>query len=80
ACLDAGDGMVILERRAAVTDGTWRLTGIFQGRLTKRGMGNRKKWISCALWFQTKSKGRLGALSFLLSRCRSGLCEQRTTW
>ncbi|SMQ97891.1 conditioned medium factor (density-sensing factor) [Xanthomonas fragariae] len=33
ACLDAGDGMVILERRAAVTDGTWRLKGIFQGRL-----------------------------------------------
>ncbi|SMQ98089.1 hypothetical protein PD5205_03169 [Xanthomonas fragariae] len=25
--------MVILECRAAVTDGTWRLTGIFQGRL-----------------------------------------------
>ncbi|SMQ99688.1 hypothetical protein PD885_02455 [Xanthomonas fragariae] len=25
ACLDAGDGMVILERRAAVTDGTWHL-------------------------------------------------------
>ncbi|WP_425477729.1 choice-of-anchor X domain-containing protein, partial [Xanthomonas fragariae] len=25
--------MVILERRAAVTDGTWRLKGIFQGRL-----------------------------------------------
>jgi len=24
--------MVILERRAAVTDGTWRLKGIFQGR------------------------------------------------
>ncbi|WP_234419632.1 hypothetical protein, partial [Xanthomonas fragariae] len=32
-CLDAGDGMVILECRAAVTDGTWRLKGIFQGRL-----------------------------------------------
>ncbi|WP_234408198.1 hypothetical protein, partial [Xanthomonas fragariae] len=32
-CLDEGDGMVILECRAAVTDGTWRLTGIFQGRL-----------------------------------------------
>ncbi|WP_209019692.1 hypothetical protein, partial [Xanthomonas fragariae] len=31
--LDAGDGMVILECRAAVTDGTWRLKGIFQGRL-----------------------------------------------
>ncbi len=24
--------MVILECRAAVTDGTWRLKGIFQGR------------------------------------------------
>ncbi|MDM7572715.1 hypothetical protein QT894_10205, partial [Xanthomonas fragariae] len=36
ACLDAGDGMVILEYRAAVTDGTWRLTGIFQGRLNKK--------------------------------------------
>ncbi|WP_234410114.1 hypothetical protein, partial [Xanthomonas fragariae] len=35
ACLDAGDGMVILECRAAVTDGTWRLTGIFQGRLIR---------------------------------------------
>ncbi|ENZ95044.1 IS1478 transposase [Xanthomonas fragariae LMG 25863] len=34
ACLDAGDEMVILEHRAAVTDGTWRLKGIFQGRLT----------------------------------------------
>ncbi|MDM7572475.1 hypothetical protein QT894_08740, partial [Xanthomonas fragariae] len=34
ACLDAGDGMVILEYRAAVTDGTWRLKGIFQGRLS----------------------------------------------
>ncbi len=33
ACLDAGDEMVILEHRAAVTDGTWRLKGIFQGRL-----------------------------------------------
>ncbi|WP_234418027.1 hypothetical protein, partial [Xanthomonas fragariae] len=33
--LDAGDGMVILEYRAAVTDGTWRLKGIFQGRLNK---------------------------------------------
>ncbi|WP_234420078.1 hypothetical protein, partial [Xanthomonas fragariae] len=29
----AGDEMVILEHRAAVTDGTWRLKGIFQGRL-----------------------------------------------
>ncbi|SMQ98255.1 relaxation protein [Xanthomonas fragariae] len=27
--------MVILEYRAAVTDGTWRLKGIFQGRLSK---------------------------------------------
>ncbi|MDM7577284.1 hypothetical protein QT882_00665, partial [Xanthomonas fragariae] len=35
ACLDAGDGVVILECRAAVTDGTWRLKGIFQGRLDK---------------------------------------------
>ncbi|MDM7556396.1 hypothetical protein, partial [Xanthomonas fragariae] len=29
-------GMVILECRAAVTDGTWRLKGIFQGRLAMR--------------------------------------------
>ncbi|SMQ99248.1 hypothetical protein PD885_02004 [Xanthomonas fragariae] len=35
ACLDAGDEMVILEYRAAVTDGTWRLKGIFQGRLER---------------------------------------------
>ncbi len=27
--------MVILEYRAAVTDGTWRLKGIFQGRLIR---------------------------------------------
>ncbi|WP_234418018.1 hypothetical protein, partial [Xanthomonas fragariae] len=33
--LDAGDEMVILEYRAAVTDGTWRLKGIFQGRLER---------------------------------------------
>ncbi|SMQ97294.1 IS1478 transposase [Xanthomonas fragariae] len=34
----AGDGMVILERRAAVTDGTWRLKGIFQGRRIRQGL------------------------------------------
>ncbi|AOD14356.1 transposase [Xanthomonas fragariae] len=41
ACLDAGDGMVILEHRAAVTDGTWRLKGIFQGRLNIKKLNGR---------------------------------------
>ncbi|MDM7579755.1 hypothetical protein QT882_15285, partial [Xanthomonas fragariae] len=45
ACLDAGDGMVILECRAAVTDGTWRLKGIFQGRRNIQNPNGRAKLL-----------------------------------
>ncbi|WP_234416314.1 hypothetical protein, partial [Xanthomonas fragariae] len=67
------DGVVILECRAAVTDGTWRLKGIFQGRLCSVGAGACSAQLLCRLVAPNFCTGRANFFAYAL--CEGVACR-----